>query len=206
MLLNRLPEPDLQVIPYYSLETETTTYLVSRRDHRSALLVDPVPMDRGLYQLLLNHRLSVDMVFITHPEAHMHHALRTLLKIFDPRIVTGSRELPGRRFVHLTEDEEIACCDLTIRAIPFPSHSRSSFVYQLDRMVFTGSIVHAGTLGETANAFAEALLVATVKDFLFPLPEDTLMLPSVGPPTTIKAERSVSPFYRDDHQDAAESL
>lgn len=86
---------------------------------------------------------------------------------------------------------------LQINAIPALPHSRASCIYRINRLVFTGSIVHAGTLGETASQYQEAVLVATIKDYLFTLDADNLLLPSVGPPSTIRAERELSPYYRD---------
>ncbi|MFW5693882.1 MAG: MBL fold metallo-hydrolase [Alkalispirochaeta sp.] len=194
-----LPEPKLHVIPYFSPESETTTYIVSRRGGSLAMLIDPVHVNRDFLQILLQHELTVHTVCITHPESYMRHALRTLKKIFDFRVVAGSNDLPMSTTVHVLDGEEtIDCCDFALRAIPILPHSRSSYIYHVESLVFTGSIIHAGTLGDTANAFSEALLVATVKDFLFPLPEGTLMLPSVGPPSTLKAEQMLSPYYRED--------
>jgi glyoxylase-like metal-dependent hydrolase (beta-lactamase superfamily II) len=194
-----LAEPNLHVIPYFSPESQTTTYIVSRRGGSLAMLVDPVHVNRDFLQILLQHDLTVQTVCITHPEAYMRHALRTLQKIFDFRVIAGSTDLPVTVPIHdLDGEEEIDCCDFTLRAIPFLPHSRSSYIYHVESLVFTGSIVHAGTLGETANAFSEALLVATVKDHLFSLPEGTLMLPSVGPPSTLKAEQMLSPYYREE--------
>ena len=189
--------PRLRVIPYFSPGSETTTHLVARRDRHEALLVDPVNLDRELFQLLITHELDLRAVLITHPETYMIRALKTIQKIFDLEVISGSRDVPAARRRHLEDETDVDCCGMTFHAIPVLPHSRSSFVYQLDALVFTGSIVHAGTLGETATAFAEALLVATVKDYLFTLPEDTLMLPSVGPPSTLLAERTLSPYYRD---------
>lgn len=194
-----LPEPKLHVIPYFSPESETTTYIVSRRGCSTAVLIDPVHVNRDFLHILLQHDLTVTTVCITHPESYMRHALRTLQKIFDFRIVAGSAKLPVTNPIHRLDGEEtIDCCDFSLRAIPILPHSRSSYIYHVESLVFTGSIIHAGTLGETANAFSEALLVATVKDHLFPLPEGTLMLPSVGPPSTLKAEQTLSPFYREE--------
>jgi hypothetical protein len=38
--------------------------------------------------------------------------------------------------------------------------------------------------------------VAGIKDSLFRLPDEYLILPSVGPPSTIGVERRLSPHYR----------
>jgi hypothetical protein len=76
-------------------------------------------------------------------------------------------------------------------------------VFRIGELLFTGSILHAGTLGITPNAYAEELLIATIKDQLLPRGDAVVMLPSVGPPTTIRAERHLSPFYRDDPGNSA---
>ncbi|MEX2443081.1 MAG: MBL fold metallo-hydrolase [Alkalispirochaeta sp.] len=194
-----LPEPNLHVIPYFSPESETTTYIVSRRGGSAAMLIDPVHVNRDFLHILLQHDLTVCTVCITHPESYMRHALRTLQKIFDFRVIAGTSELPVSAPVYELDGEEtVERCDVSLRAIPVLPHSRSSYIYHVESLVFTGSIIHAGTLGDTENAFSEALLVATVKDYLFTLPEGTLMLPSVGPPTTLKAEQTLSPYYREE--------
>jgi hydroxyacylglutathione hydrolase len=190
-------EPPVRVIPYYSTISGTTSYIVSVRDSTEAIIIDPVHIDRGFYQLLLQHDLDVRMILLTQPSQYMLHPVRTLDKIFDFELVAGAATIPSDRLRFLQSEISIDSCGLTIHAIPVLPHSRSSFIYHLHSLVFTGSIVHAGTLGETETAFAEALLVATVKDYLFTLPADTLMLPSVGPPSTVNAERVLSPYYRE---------
>ena len=191
-------EPALRVIPYYSQESETTMYIVVPQGTRDAILVDPVRLDRGVYQLLVGQGLGVGTVLVTHPEQYMYRGLRTLEKVFEYELISGTRGLPAPHSRVLKTEQELVCSGATVRAIPVLPHSRESFVFVMESLVFTGSIIHAGTLGETENAFAEALLVATVKDFLFPLRSDTLVLPSVGPPTTLEAERTLSPYYHDE--------
>lgn len=189
-------EPTVRVIPYFSPRSKTTSYVVARGDRGDALIVDPVHMDRELYEVLLAHELELSAVLITHPNPYMERGIRTIEKIF--RVVTyaGSRDLPARNVELLSGDQSFQCCGLHVNPIAVPPHSRSSIIFHLHTMVFSGPIVHAGTLGDTPTAFAEALLVATIKDFLFTLPDDTLLLPSVGPPSTLGTERDLSPYYR----------
>lgn len=190
-------EPRVRVIPYFSTISGTTSYIISLREGTEAIIIDPVHIDRGFYQLLVKHELDIRMVLVTQPSQYMRHPIRTLDKIFDFELVAGAATFSSDRLRLLQSEVSIDCCGLTIHAIPVLPHSRSSFIFHLHSLVFTGSIVHAGTLGETETAFAEALLVATVKDYLFTLPADTLMLPSVGPPSTVNAERVLSPYYRE---------
>lgn len=188
-------EPGLRIIPYFSPRSKTTSYVVAARGRSDALIVDPVHLDRELYEVLLAHDLTLSAVLVTHPDVYMERGIRTIEKIFDVETWAGSRDLPSRTIRVIGGDEDLSCCGMSIRTIAVPPHSRSSLIFHVGSVVFTGPIVHAGTLGETPTAFAEALLVATVKDFLFTLPDDTLLLPSVGPPSTLGTERRLSPYY-----------
>lgn len=194
----------LLVIPYFSPLTRTTCYVVAPRGGTGAILVDPVHVDNDFFSILLKRNLEVRWVLITQPDEDMRHPLSTLCRIFEYTVIAGESELfryPCRRLrPEALEEEKLEPEGISINAIPFLPHSRNSYVYHLGDCLFTGSIVHAGTLGETPSSYNEELLVATVKDHLFTIPQaekDLLMLPSVGPPSTIRAEMHLSPFYRD---------
>ncbi len=189
---------DLLTIPYMSGGSETVSYIVARGGAREAILIDPVRFDRGLYSVLRDNDLEISGVLVTHPEDYVGHTLRTLGKVFDFELVSGSRELRTKRYRCLRGADTFLLSGFEISAIPALSQSRTSFMYRLGSFVFSGAIVHAGTLGDTSNTYAEALLVALVKDYLFTLDDDTILLPSVGPPSTIRVERELSPFYREE--------
>ena len=97
-------------------------------------------------------------------------------------------------------NEEIVLSGIPVQVIPFLPHSRSSFVFRVENLVFSGSIIHAGTLGETPGTYNDELLVAAVKDYIFTLPSadrDLLLMPAIGPPSTVRAEQHLSPIYRE---------
>ncbi len=196
----------MRVLPYFSPLSMTTTFVVFSEGSSAAIIVDPVHLDRDFYALLLAHKLEVDTVLVTHPEEYMLHALGTLGKIYNYRLVCGdSDHFPGTESQLNPYDRQLlTCAGLSVESIPILPHSRSSFIYRFGCVVFTGPIIHAGTLGDTMNEYTEELLVATVKDQLFSAAHDLvegdrdmLILPSIGPPTTIRAEQHLSPYYRD---------
>lgn len=192
-----------RVIPYYSRINRTTCYILAPALGNEAILVDPVHVDNAFYEILLNNDLVVRWVLVTHPEIYMRHALRTLCRIFRFGIVSGETDLfYSSSCERITPDGEkkIVLCGIPLQAIPFLPHSRSSFVFRIENLLFSGSIVHAGTLGETPGTYNDELLVAAVKDHIFSLPSadrDLLLLPSMGPPSTVRAEHHLTPIYRE---------
>ena len=187
----------VRIIPYFSPRSETTTYLVYRRGSSDAALVDPSPMDKELYALFMRNELRISHVFVTHPEDYMREAIRTLSRVYDLTIVCGEQNVYDFGNQRISDEGTIEVGGMPITTIPALPHSRSSFFYSLDEVVFTGSIIHAGTIRETGSAYAEALLIATVKDKIFVLDSETLILPSIGPPSTVAVERNLSPYYRE---------
>lgn len=183
-----------RILAYYSRTSTTNCYLIVPPDRSSAILVDPVPVDVEFYSLLLANDVQIRSILVTHPEAYMEHAVRTLGRIFRFRIIAGAGLIFGREAVVLEDGVPFDVDGVTVEAFPFLSHDRSSRVFRVDAALFTGTIVHAGTLGDTPNAFADELLVASVKDYLIDLPDPMMVLPAVGPPSTLRAERILSPY------------
>lgn len=192
-----MTDGDIRIIPYFSPRSDTTTYLVFQEGHREAALIDPTPLDHELFTLILQNGISVTHVFVTHPEPYMQRAMATLSRVYDFLIVCGEENVYAFENRCIAGEGTVEIGTLQIQTIPALPHSRSSFFYRLQDVVFTGSIIHAGTIGETGSAYAEALLIATVKDYLFTMDRHTLLLPSVGPPSTVAAERDLSPYYRE---------
>ncbi|MFP4153299.1 MAG: MBL fold metallo-hydrolase [Alkalispirochaeta sp.] len=191
-------EPRVRITPYYSPRSDTTTYLLYRDDQRNAALIDPTPIDSELYRLIMRNNLELSHVFVTHPEAYMRPAIRTLSRIWPVEIVCGEENVFACDNRCISGEGTLTVGSIPVTAVPALPHSRSSFFFRVGAVIFTGSIVHAGTIGETSSAYAEALLIATVKDYIFTLDRDTLILPSVGPPSTVAAERNLSPYYREE--------
>ncbi|MDA3947736.1 MAG: hypothetical protein PF508_00790 [Spirochaeta sp.] len=192
-----MTDEGIRIIPYFSPRSETTTYLIFQQGAHEAALVDPTPLDHELFTLIMQNELTITHVFVTHPEPYMRRAMSTLSRVYDFLIVCGEENLYAFENRCIVGEGTVEIGTLQVQTIPALPHSRSSFFFRLQEVVFTGSIIHAGTIGETGSAYAEALLIATVKDYIFTMDRHTLLLPSVGPPSTVAAERDLSPYYRE---------
>lgn len=95
----------------------------------------------------------------------------------------------------IAEGEVIQLGASTLKVLHTPGHSPGHIVLVGDGFVIGGDVLFAGSIGRTdlPGGNHEELL-ASIKDKLLPLPDDTRVYCGHGPSTTIGAERRSNPF------------
>ncbi len=97
------------------------------------------------------------------------------------------------------EGEIVDYADLSVEVRDIPGHSSGHVVFILQNanptLVFGGDVLFAGSIGRTDFPDGDFdQLAAGIHQKLFTLPDDTIVLPGHGPPTTIGAEKQNNPF------------
>ncbi len=65
-------------------------------------------------------------------------------------------------------------------------------------LCFAGDVLFAGSIGRTDLPGGDgAAMLASLRDKILPLPDETVVLPGHGPSTTIGRERASNPYLRD---------
>ncbi|MFW5711371.1 MAG: MBL fold metallo-hydrolase [Spirochaetota bacterium] len=170
------------------------TYLIGPPDGGDAILVDPGIMDKELLTLIENNRYYIKTILVTHHHNSHVKGIRTLKKIYDADIYSFSPYILDFPSIPIKDgDKFIAASDIEVEVIEVPGHSSDSLVYHIGGMVFTGDVLAAGRAGNTKNSFSRALLLRSIDEKLFNLPDTTLVLPGHGPPSTLKAEKMFNP-------------
>lgn len=182
---------------YYSVVNFSNCYVLGRKGVRDALLIDPGIFDEGLLRLLEGNGFYPRHVLITH--AHQGHVsgVRTLRKIYDPTLYAlepDALEYPAER---IAEAHPLHLAEFTVRVIATPGHSQDSVCFRIDRMLFTGDTLFAGSLGETDTEYEKALLLASVREKLLSLDQELLLFPGHGPPSTLELEKRFNPDLRE---------
>ena len=78
-----------------------------------------------------------------------------------------------------------------------PGHSRGGVAFFGDGVVFVGDSIFAGNIGRTDLPGGDSeTLLASIRDRLLTLPEETAVYPGHGPETTVEVERRTNPFFR----------
>ncbi len=84
----------------------------------------------------------------------------------------------------------------TVLATPGHSQGGVSFVFESEKVVFTGDALFSGTIGRTdLNTGDLETLKTSIQTQLFPLESSYQVFPGHGPQTTIGAERNFNPFF-----------
>ena len=185
--------------------------------------------------VLEEHRLHPVAVLLTHGHldhtfsvapvcgargitAYIHPDDRELLADPAKGLSADLSQLFGGRLPY-TEPEDVAPLTdgarLSIAGLEFtidhaPGHTRGSVLFHTPGgdapLCFSGDVLFAGSIGRTDLPGGDhAAMLASLRDKVLPLPDETQVLPGHGPATTIGRERATNPYLRMVAQDAGVS-
>jgi len=99
---------------------------------------------------------------------------------------------------HITEGEIIRFGNSELKALHVPGHSEGSLAFYSAEcgFVITGDALFAGSIGRTDLPGGNYdLLIESIRDKLFRLPDETTVYPGHGEHSTIGKEKSSNPFF-----------
>jgi len=77
-----------------------------------------------------------------------------------------------------------------------PGHSPGHVTFVAGGMAFVGDLIFAGSIGRTdLPGGSHAALLRAVREKIFTLPAETILLPGHGPATTVEEEKRSNPFF-----------
>jgi glyoxylase-like metal-dependent hydrolase (beta-lactamase superfamily II) len=101
--------------------------------------------------------------------------------------------------VDLSDGQQVEVAGTTLTVLHTPGHAPGGVCFSAPELgcVFTGDTLFAGGPGATGRSFSDLqLLVGSIHDKLFALPDDTVVHTGHGEDTTIGAERANVPVDR----------
>jgi hydroxyacylglutathione hydrolase len=191
-------------------------------DGGEAVLIDPgtaTPAERDLVgDYIARNGLTVRHLLLTH--AHIDHILGCAhfaraygmtwelhpedLPLLDnaelqARMFGVPLERPPAPDASLAEGDEIRFGGAVWRVLHAPGHSPGSVCFHdaANGFVIAGDVLFQGSIGRTDlwGGSTETLL-ASIRDKLLPMPDETVVYPGHGPATTVGEERRTNPFLR----------
>jgi len=154
-----------------------------------AIIIDPGSMEKNILDTIELNNFDLKAALITHDHLNHVQGLRTLNRIYNVGVVAVNQNIMDQKVTRIKDGDKLIISGFTIDVISIPGHSSDSVVYKIGDFLFTGDVLTAGLVGDTASAYGAATQMNKLRSRLLSLPGDYVVLPGHGPPSTLEAER-----------------
>jgi len=204
----------IEVVPILNGRFAQNCYLLVPQREPAAVLVDPGEEPERFLAEASRRGVTIGEIWITH--AHIDHiagvaeiqratgapislhpADRPLYDNLAQQALSFGLRMdpapaPDRGLEH---GQRLALGDAEFEVRHTPGHSPGSVCFLGPAMVIGGDVLFQGSVGRTdLPGGSHERLMQSIREQLLILPDDTLVYPGHGPPTTIGVERRSNPF------------
>lgn len=167
-------------------------YIVVNEATNEAIIIDPGKITEKMISQIEDNHLKLAAVLVTHNHGSHVDGLKTLRKIYNPKILAADWEVAGNDTTVISGDGKMTIAKMVVRYMTVPGHTSDSVVYGIENILFTGDVISAGELGSTNSSYSEFILKSNIEKKIFSQLEDSILMPGHGPPSTLEA---IKAFY-----------
>jgi len=179
----------LKIYFHLNLGGFSNCYVVANENSKEAIIIDPGQITEKIIDNIESGSYKLSGVFITHNHGSHVHGLKTLRKIYTPKIYAADWEVAGNDTNVITGDGKVRIAGLTVRYMALPGHTADSMVYKIGNVLFTGDTISAGKIGTTNSSYSDFILRNNIERKIFSQQDATVLMPGHGPPTCVGAEK-----------------
>ena len=194
----------------------TNCYIVYSEETKKAVIIDPAADSRRIMEEISGLGVVPEAVLLTH--GHFDHMLAAeslkngyqipiCVHKADAELVKHPDLNCSQQFLHmayaisaneeLEDGQNLRFLDGAFTVLSTPGHTEGSCCYYAkeDNILFSGDTLFQESVGRTdLPTGSTAKLVNSIREKLFMLPEDTLVLSGHGDQTTIGEEKQYNPY------------
>lgn len=189
-------------------------YLIYFENENAAAIIDPGDEAYLLLNLAQEKQLTIEYILLTH--AHIDHIIgvraikndtEALIMLHpDDEFLYKGLEDQAKWFgypaesapaidKYLHDNQILNIGEHHIKVIHTPGHSPGSVSFLIENNLFCGDTLFEGSIGRTDLEGGDYdKLIQSIKRKLFILPDNTIVYPGHGSPTTIGREKMFNPF------------
>lgn len=200
---------------------QTNCYFIYREEAKETdslcpvIIVDPAERGQHIFHTMTQNGFQVAGILLTHGHVDHISGAEELRKLSGAQIYVGTQEenllqdmhlnlserfgMPYRVApdVRLLDGEICTIADMRFQVIFTPGHTEGgcSYYFEDGGFVISGDTLFEGSVGRTDFPTGSmGVLVRSIKQKLFELPDKTVVYPGHGGSTTIDWERENNPF------------
>jgi hydroxyacylglutathione hydrolase len=177
-------------------------YFIILDEQKVAAFVDPGGMAENIVSTLRASPVALQYILVTHKHRDHTDALSDVRRAFpQARVVIHKLDGPAlgaavRDALPINDGDALPFGDGSFRLIHTPGHTDGSSCFIYSGNIFTGDTLFAGSVGGLfGERFGYEDLLHNASSKIFSLPDDTVVFPGHGPPSTIREERAHNPFF-----------
>lgn len=194
---------------------QTNCYIVGCGETLRAVAIDPGGEGDRIVRRIESEGLDVEYVLITH--AHFDHigGIASVVRSTGAKLAIHPNERPlleargGATMwgldieaspppdVELSKGQIVEVGTLSLEVLLTPGHSPGGVTFHepVKRVAFVGDVLFSQGVGRTDLPGGQReMLMHSIKEVLFQLPDDTVVYPGHGPKTTIGREKRSNPW------------
>lgn len=177
---------------YYHVNPQgfSNTYIITNEKSKEAIIIDPGQMNEEIIAQIESNGLKLTSVLITHNHPSHVNGLKTMLKIYSPKIYGADWEIAEKETTVLNGDGKMRLAGMTVHYMTLPGHTADSMIYKIGNVLFTGDTISAGEIGSTNSSYSSHILRRNINEKILSQQENTVIMPGHGPPTSVVAERN----------------
>lgn len=196
---------------------KTNCYILHKEGMNTCIVVDPGDDAELIFNELEKEKLTPEFIVLTHAHFDHIHEIPALkekwpdIKLYcldkEARVLADRNLNASLRFHRPQEFEPdavfgdgdiVELAGLSFKVISTPGHTIGSacFLFESNRILLSGDTLFYENVGRSDFATGNGeMLMNSISEKLFALPDDIKVLPGHGEPTTIKHEKEYNPFF-----------
>ena len=166
-------------------------YLVVNEISNQAIIIDPGKITKEMIARIEDNHLNLAAVLITHNHGSHADGLKTLRKIYSPKVFAADWTVAANDTTVITGDGTTQIEGMKVSYLSIPGHTADSVVYSIGSILFTGDVLLSGEIGKTNSSYSEYILRSNIEHKIFSQLDSTILMPGHGPPTTLGAAKAI---------------
>lgn len=205
---------DFRIKTFVLGSVSTNCYVIYHEQTKAALIVDPADHAARILDKCRELEVKPEGILLTH--GHFDHILAAeeVKKAYDCKIYAGrqeeemlldpaknmtvrmARQVSIRPDVLLSDGDELKLAGFTWKVLETPGHTPGCVCYYCaeEEVLISGDTLFAESLGRTDfPGGSTQAIIRSISEKLFALPDETMVYPGHGEPTSIGHEKIYNP-------------